>query len=233
MYGFERIEGSIEERAQEYADKIRALHPAGPYVLYGWSLGAVFALGVGQVMRAAGDDVRLVGLIDLAIPVEPEDNSPKGRRTRVERFQAFAQKTYGIKGELDDDMLQELGDASDEEQYQIIMELMKFADVKIPGGVIEHQRTSWLDGRDLEKTRPSHYDGDTVLYLADRYHDGIIEIEPRYADRLPNGGWDDFIPNLEIIHIPGDHLQIIDEPRIATIGADLTLKLAEIAKGAQ
>ncbi|WP_084525012.1 polyketide synthase Pks13 [Nocardia vaccinii] len=233
MYGFERIEGSIEDRSQEYADKIRALHPGGPYVLYGWSLGAVFALGVGQVMRAAGDDVRLVGLIDLAIPVEPEDNSPKGRRARVERFQAFAQKTYGIKGELDDDMLQELADASDEEQYQIIMELMKFADVKIPGGVIEHQRTSWLDGRDLEKTRPSHYDGDTVLYLADRYHDGIIEIEPRYADRLPNGGWDDFIPNLEIIHIPGDHLQIIDEPRIATIGADLTLKLAEIAKGAQ
>ncbi len=233
MYGFERIEGSIEDRSREYADKIRALHPGGPYVLYGWSLGAVFALGVGQVMRAAGDDVRLVGLIDLAIPVEPEDNSPKGRRARVERFQAFAQKTYGIKGELDDDMLQELADASDEEQYQIIMELMKFADVKIPGGVIEHQRTSWLDGRDLEKTRPSHYDGDTVLYLADRYHDGIIEIEPRYADRLPNGGWDDFIPNLEIIHIPGDHLQIIDEPRIATIGADLTLKLAEIAKGAQ
>ncbi|MBY8856106.1 acyltransferase domain-containing protein [Nocardia sp. CA2R105] len=233
MYGFERIEGSIEDRSREYADKIRALHPDGPYVLYGWSLGAVFALGVGQVMRAAGDDVRLVGLIDLAIPVEPEDNSPKGRRARVERFQEFAQKTYGIKGELDDDMLDELAAASDEEQYQIIMELMKFADVKIPGGVIEHQRTSWLDGRDLEKTRPSHYDGDTVLYLADRYHDGIIEIEPRYADRLPDGGWDDFIPSLEIIHIPGDHLQIIDEPRIATIGADLTLKLAEIAKGAQ
>lgn len=233
MYGFERIEGSIQDRSREYADKIRALHPDGPYVLYGWSLGAVFALGVGQIMRAAGDDVRLVGLIDLAIPVEPEDNSPVGRRKRIERFQAFAQKTYGIKGELDDDMLQELADASDEEQYQIIMELMKFADVKIPGGVIEHQRTSWLDGRDLEKTRPSHYDGDTVLYLADRYHDGIIEIEPRYADRLPNGGWDDFIPSLEIIHIPGDHLQIIDEPRIATIGADLTLKLAEIAKGAQ
>nr|WP_227833938.1 polyketide synthase Pks13 [Nocardia macrotermitis] len=233
MYGFERIEGSIEDRSKEYADKIRTLHPDGPYVLYGWSLGAVFALGVGQVMRAAGDDVRMVGLIDLAIPVEAEDNSPKGRRARVERFQEFAQKTYGIKGELDDDMLDELAQATDEEQYQIIIELMKFADVKIPGGVIEHQRTSWLDGRDLEKTRPSHYDGETVLYLADRYHDGIIEIEPRYADRLPNGGWDDFIPNLEIIHIPGDHLQIIDEPRIATIGADLTLKLAEIAKGAQ
>ncbi|OXR46581.1 Phthiocerol synthesis polyketide synthase type I PpsA [Nocardia cerradoensis] len=232
MYGFERIEGSIPERAREYAAEIRKIFPSGPYVLYGWSLGAVFALQVAQIMRAEGDDVRLVGLIDLAIPVEDEDSSPEGRRARIERFQAFAQKTYGIEGQLDDEMLQELADASDEEQYEIIMSLLKFADVKIPGGVLEHQRTSWLDGRDLQKAQPSHYEGDVTLYLADRYHDGIIELEPRFADRQPNGGWDGYIPNLEVIHIPGDHLQIIDEPRVAQIGADLTRKLAAISDDA-
>ncbi|WP_280314431.1 polyketide synthase Pks13 [Nocardia wallacei] len=231
MYGFERVEGSMEERARQYIPKIRELQPGGPYVFYGWSLGAVFSLQVAQLMRAEGDDVRLVGLIDLALPVESEDTSPEGRRARVERFQEFAKKTYGIEGELDDDMLRELADASDAEQYKIITDLLKFADVKIPGGVIEHQRTSWLDSRELEKAQPSHYDGDVVLYLADRYHDGMIELEPRFADRQPNGGWDEYLPALEIIHIPGDHLQIIDEPRIATIGADLTQKLAAIAKG--
>ncbi|WP_280271159.1 polyketide synthase Pks13 [Nocardia wallacei] len=231
MYGFERVEGSMEERARQYIPKIRELQPGGPYVFYGWSLGAVFSLQVAQLMRAEGDDVRLVGLIDLALPVDPEDSSPEGRRARVERFQEFAKKTYGIEGELDDDMLRELADASDAEQYKIITDLLKFADVKIPGGVIEHQRTSWLDSRELEKAQPSHYDGDVVLYLADRYHDGMIELEPRFAERQPNGGWDDYLPALEIIRIPGDHLQIIDEPRIATIGADLTQKLAAIAKG--
>ncbi|MEU6559942.1 polyketide synthase Pks13 [Nocardia nova] len=229
MYGFERIEGSIPERAREYADEIRKIFPSGPYVLYGWSLGAVFALQVGQIMRADGDDVRQIGLIDLAIPVEDEDTSPEGRRARIERFQSFAQKTYGIEAQLDDEMLQELADASDEEQYEIIMSLLKFADVKIPGGVLEHQRTSWLDGRDLQKAQPSKYDGAVTLYLADRYHDGIIELEPRFADRRPNGGWDGYIPNLEVIHIPGDHLQIIDEPRVSQIGADLTRKLAAIS----
>ncbi|SUA41087.1 polyketide synthase Pks13 [Nocardia africana] len=232
MYGFERIEGSIPERAREYAAEIRKIFPSGPYVLYGWSLGAVFALQVAQIMRAEGDDVRLVGLIDLALPVEDEDPSPEGRRARIERFQAFAQKTYGIEGQLDEEMLQELADASDEEQLEIIMGLLKFADVKIPGGVMEHQRTSWLDSRDLQKAQPSHYEGDVTLYLADRYHDGIIELEPRFADRQPNGGWDGYIPNLEVIHIPGDHLQIIDEPRVAQIGADLTRKLAAISDDA-
>jgi len=60
-------------------------------------------------------------------------------------------------------------------------------------------------------------------------HDGAIELEPRFAHRLPNGGWDEYVPRLKVVHIPGDHLQIVDEPRIGKIGADLTAKLAAIA----
>ncbi|MCM6776847.1 polyketide synthase Pks13 [Nocardia sp. CDC159] len=233
MYGFERVEGSIEERARQYLPEIRKIQPEGPYVLYGWSLGAVLALQVGQLLRAEGADVRLIGLLDLAIPVEPEDNSPEERIARITRYQDFAKKTFNLPAELDREQLEELAAASDEEQLQIVMELVKFSGAKIPGGVLEHQRTSWIEQRELAKVRPSRYEGDVVLYLADRYHDGAIELEPRYANRRPNGGWDEYIPNLEVIHIPGDHLQIVDEPRIATIGADLTRKLAEIAKGAK
>ncbi|TQM29436.1 polyketide synthase Pks13 [Nocardia bhagyanarayanae] len=234
MYGFERVEGDIEERARQYLPELRKIQGNGPYVLYGWSLGAVFALKVGQLLRAEGADVRYVGLIDLAIPAEPEDNSPAERVRRIQRYQEFAKKTYGIEGELPEEQLMELADASDEEQYTIVTNLIKLTGAKIPGGVLEHQRTSWIEGRHLAKTTPTRYDGNVVLYLADRYHDGMIELEPRYADRRPNGGWDEYIPNLEVIHIPGDHLQIVDEPRIGKIGADLTAKLGEIeAKGAQ
>ncbi|MVU79722.1 acyltransferase domain-containing protein [Nocardia sp. ET3-3] len=228
MYGFERTDGTIEERARQYIPEIRKRQPEGPYVFYGWSLGAVFALTVAQLMRAEGADVRLVGLIDLAIPVEPEHNTPEERLARMRRYQAFAQKTYGFNGELDDEQLEELASASDEEQIQIIMELVKFAGANIPGGVMEHQRTSFIENRELQKLELSDYDGAVTLYLADRYHDGLIELEPRFGDRRPNGGWSEHISDLEIIHIPGDHLQIIDEPRIATIGADLTKKLTEI-----
>ncbi|MGV9611816.1 polyketide synthase Pks13 [Nocardia xishanensis] len=234
MYGFERVDGSIEERARQYLPELRKLQGDGPYVLYGWSLGAVLALQVAQLLRAEGADVRLVGLIDLAIPVENEDNSPAERVRRIERFQVFARKTYNVPGELDREQIEELAAASDEEQYKMITDLIKMSGAKIPGGVLEHQRTSWIEQRALQQTQPSRYDGDVVLYLADRYHDGAIELEPRYGDRRPNGGWDEYIENLEIVHIPGDHLQIVDEPRIGRIGADLTAKLGEIeAKGAQ
>lgn len=229
MYGFERVEGSIEERARQYVPELRKIQGEGPYVLYGWSLGAVLSMAVAQILRSEGADVRVVGLIDLAIPTEPEDNSPAERIARMERYQAFAKKTYGVEGELGPEQLRELAEASDSEQFRMISDLIKMTGAKIPGGVLEHQKTSWIENRALQQVQPTHYDGDVVLYLADRYHDGAIELEPRYAHRRPNGGWDEYLPNLEIIHIPGDHLQIIDEPRIGRIGADLTAKLAEIS----
>ncbi|MBF6075259.1 acyltransferase domain-containing protein [Nocardia beijingensis] len=234
MYGLERVEGSIEERARQYLPELRKLQGDGPFVLYGWSLGAVLAMQTAQLLHAEGADVRVVGLIDLAIPTQGEDNSPEERVRRIERYQAFAKKTYGVDGELDREQLETLAAASDEEQFKMISDLIKISGAKIPGGVLEHQRTSWIDSRHLARTQPSHYDGNVVLYLADRYHDGMIELEPRFADRVPNGGWDEYIPNLEVVHIAGDHLQIIDEPRIGKIGADLTAKLAAIeAKGAK
>ncbi|MGK8487995.1 polyketide synthase Pks13 [Nocardia asiatica] len=234
MYGFERVDGSIEERARQYLPELRKIQGDGPFVLYGWSLGAVLAMQTAQLLRAEGADVRVVGLIDLAIPTQGEDNSPEERVRRIERYQTFAQKTYGVAGELDREQLETLAAASDEEQFKMISDLIKISGTKIPGGVLEHQRTSWIDSRHLARTQPSHYDGNVVLYLADRYHDGMIELEPRFADRVPNGGWDEYIPNLEVVHIAGDHLQIIDEPRIGKIGADLTAKLAAIeAKGAK
>ncbi|WP_280501105.1 polyketide synthase Pks13 [Nocardia farcinica] len=232
MYGFERVEGDIEQRAKQYIPELRRIQGDGPFVLYGWSLGAVFALQVAQLLRAEGADVRVVGLIDLAIPTQDEDNSPQERVRRIERYQAFAKKTYGFDGELDREQLEELAAASDEEQFQMISDLIKISGAKIPGGVLEHQRTSWVESRHLARTTPSRYDGDVVLYLADRYHDGMIELEPRFAERKPNGGWDEYLPNLQVVHIPGDHLQIVDEPRIGKIGADLTAKLVAMeAKG--
>ncbi|MEU1547388.1 polyketide synthase Pks13 [Nocardia sp. NPDC005745] len=234
MYGLERVDGSIEERARQYLPELRKIQGDGPFVLYGWSLGAVLAMQTAQLLRAEGADVRTVGLIDLAIPTQGEDNSPEERVRRIERYQVFAKKTYGVDGELDREQLETLAAASDDEQFKMISDLIKISGTKIPGGVLEHQRTSWIESRQLAKTQPSHYDGNVVLYLADRYHDGMIELEPRFADRLPNGGWDEYIPNLEVVHIAGDHLQIIDEPRIGKIGADLTAKLAAIeAKGAK
>ncbi|HEY5853725.1 MAG TPA: thioesterase domain-containing protein, partial [Aldersonia sp.] len=231
MYGFERVEGSIEERAREYLAPLRAIAPEGPYVLYGWSLGGVLAFAVANLLREQGADVRYVGLIDVAMPADPPDESPAGVRARWERYAEFAKRTYGVDAPLPYDRLAE---ADEEEQIQIIMDLVKLSGAKIPGGVIEHQRTSWIDTRELLNASSRPYDGDVVLYLADRYHADAIMLEPRFGKRAPNGaGWGDDVSNLEVIHVGGDHLQIIDEPYIAKVGADLTKRLEQLKEGSR
>ncbi|NLG56514.1 MAG: hypothetical protein GX542_12860, partial [Rhodococcus sp.] len=111
---------------------------------------------------------------------------------------------------------------------KILMDLLKMSGAKIPGGIIEHQRTSWLENRALQAVQPATYDGKVVLYLADRYHDDAIALEPAYKTRQPDGGWGEFVSDLEVVKIGGDHIQIVDEPYISKIAADLTKKLAEI-----
>jgi polyketide synthase 13 len=46
--------------------------------------------------------------------------------------------------------------------------------------------------------------------------------EPRYAIRQPDGGWGQYVADLEVVHIGGEHIQAIDEPIIAKVGAHMT-----------
>ncbi|WP_072689397.1 polyketide synthase Pks13 [Rhodococcus marinonascens] len=226
MYGFERTEGSIEVRAAEYLPIIRGIQGDGPYVLYGWSLGGVLAYAVARLLRESGADVRIVGLIDTVMAGEKTEDTPDEIRKRWQRYAAFAKKTYNVDYPLPYDKL--AAAESDDEQIKILTDLLKLSGSKIPGGIIEHQRTSWLDNRAIQTAEVLEYGGDVVLYMADRYHDDATTLEPAFKTRKPDGGWGEAVKNLEIIHVGGDHIQIVDEPYIAKVGADLTKKLAAI-----
>ncbi|NKS96653.1 hypothetical protein GS498_03695 [Rhodococcus hoagii] len=228
MFGLERVEGPIDERAAAYVPLLREIQGDGPYVLAGWSLGGVLAYAVARQLREQGADVRVVGLIDTVMAGEKVEDTPDEIRARWQRYAKFAKKTYGVDAPLPFDRLAEAG--SDEEQIGILMDLLKLSGAKIPGGIIEHQRTSWLDNRAIQTADPQPYDGDVVLYMADSYHEDAINLEPSFGTRQPDGGWGDVAKNLEVVYIGGDHIQIVDEPYISKVGADLSNKLAEIEK---
>ena len=227
VVGFDRVEGTIEERVRQYLPKLREVQPHGPYILVGWSLGGALAYGSAQLLREQGEDVAFVGLIDVVRPRHEVEETPDTKRARLERWKAFAVRTYG----LDEDIpvpMDRLVEADDNEQFRIIMEMMAMSGNKIPGGIIEHQRTSFLDNRALTDIRPTRFDGKVVLYRADKMHDGAIELEPQWAEIDEDGRWGEVVDDLEILHIGGDHLSIVDEPYVAKVGADLSRRIAEI-----
>lgn len=66
---------SVEQMAREYAARIRALRPDGPYVLVGRSFGGLVAYQVAARLREDGHRVGLVALLD-AVP-QPDGPAPE------------------------------------------------------------------------------------------------------------------------------------------------------------
>ncbi len=219
MYGIERVEGSVEERAAEYVPKLLEMHK-GPFILAGWSLGGAMAYACAIGLKQAGADVRFVGLIDTVRPGEEVPQTKEETRARWDRYARFAERTFNVQvPAIPYEQLEEL---DEEGQVQFVLDAVKASGVDIPGGVIEHQRTSYLDNRLLETAEIKPYDGHVTLYMADRYHDDAIFFEPRYATRKPDGGWGEYVADLEVVPIGGEHIQAIDEPYIAKVGAHLS-----------
>ncbi|WP_155927942.1 polyketide synthase Pks13 [Mycolicibacterium sp. CBMA 234] len=235
MIGLERVEGTIEERATQYVPKLLELNgwvdgkKGKPFILAGWSLGGALAYACAIGLKQAGADVALVGNIDCVRPGTPIDTSTEGTRQRWDRYAKFAEKTFNVQiPAIPYEELEVLDDAG---QVQFVLNAVKDAGVQIPGGIVEHQRTSYLDNRALDVVDIKPYDGRVVLYMADRYQDDAITFEPAYATRQPDGGWGEFVPNLEVVNIGGEHIQAIDEPYIAKVGAHMSQAINQIQAG--
>lgn len=220
VYGLERVEGSIQERAAEYVPKLMELGGTGPYVLAGWSLGGALAYACAVGLKRNGCDVRFVGLIDTVRAGEEVPQTKEEIRARWDRYALFASRTFNV--EIPEIPYEQLEQLDDDGQVRFVLDAVREAGVDIPGGIVEHQRTSYLDNRALDTATIEPYDGHVALYMADRYHDDAIMFEPRYAVRRPDGGWGEFVADLEVVPIGGEHIQAIDEPYIAKVGAHLS-----------
>jgi polyketide synthase 13 len=226
MYGFERVEGTIEERAAQYVPKLIEMQGDGPYILAGWSLGGVLAYACAIGLKRLGKDVQWVGLIDAVRAGEEIPQTKEEIRKRWDRYARFAEKTFNVT--IPAIPYEQLEELDDEGQVRFVLDAVSQSGVQIPAGIIEHQRTSYLDNRAIDTAQIQPYDGHVTLYMADRYHDDAIMFEPRYAVRKPDGGWGEYVSDLEIVPIGGEHIQAIDEPIIAKVGEHMSQALDAI-----
>ena len=228
MFGLERVEGSIEERAAQYVPKLIEMQGDGPYILAGWSLGGVLAYACAIGLARLGKNVEWVGLIDAVRAGEEVPQTKDEIRKRWDRYARFAEKTFNVT--IPAIPYEQLEELDDEGQIRFVLDAVSQSGVQIPAGIVEHQRTSYLDNRAIDTAVIQPYGGHVTLYMADRYHDDAITFEPRYAVRKPDGGWGEFVSDLEVVPIGGEHIQAIDEPYIAKVGAHMSEALAAIGR---
>ena len=230
VYGIERTEGPLAERAAGYLETIREIAAGRPVALGGWSFGGALAVEVARQLRAAGDEVALVVLLDTVQPSEPVPDTLDEAVLRWKRYADFAKKTYGLDVEVPREFLAEHGEDG---VLEMLLEGLGAEANAMGGGVIEHQRASFVDNRILQSVDLAQWseigaEVPFVLYRAERMHDGAIELEPRYAEIDPDGGWAKIVDDLEIVQLRGDHLAVVDEPEVGTVGKHLARRLSEI-----
>lgn len=220
VYGFERLEGlrHIEEKAAHYVAMLRDIAPHGPYYLGGWSLGGALGYEVAQQLKAAGEEVPAVVMIDTTIPKSTPGVTERDiLKDRFERFFEYMSETYDVPIDLDIESLVEL---DEDEQVAIMMGVVETAGIEMSPAVLEHQRTSYIDARIAERYLPERYDGKIILYRATER--GLTTaMDPRYARDDDTLGWDALCDDVDVVHVPGTHITLIDRPGVVTMADHL------------
>ena len=227
VYGVERLEGELADRAAAYLEEIIELADSRPVLLGGWSFGGALAYEVAHQLgkrAAAGEpsaEIERIVLLDTVQPKNPAPDTKEEMHARWDRYAAFAQKTYGLPLEVPHELLDQQGEGVMMQMFQQFLTSPEAKGMGLPAGVLEHQRASFVDNRILESLdfrAWAEVKAPVTLFRAERMHDGAIELEPAYAEVAPDGGWGEIVEDLEIVQLRGDHLAIVDEPEISKVG---------------
>ena len=226
VYGVERLEGELSERVAAYLDEIIELAAGQPIILGGWSFGGALAYEVANQLAQREKDgqpsatVARIVLLDTVQPRNPAPDTKEEMHARWDRYAAFAKKTYGLPLEIPHDLLDEHGEGIMMSMFQQFLNSPEANSLGLPAGVLEHQRASFVDNRVLDSLNFADWHtvaAPVTLFRAERMHDGALELEPALHDIAEDGGWGVIVKDLEIVHLKGDHLAIVDEPEISKV----------------
>ncbi len=215
-YGFESpfLEGrrafaTIEAMAGRYVEALRSVQPVGPYHLAGYSFGGVLAFEMARALRAAGEEVALLGIVDVGPGYRGLDYSrtetpplPFLDAARAEREPGSPWAAWRPEGDLDAAAL-----AAGWERR------LAAGEVIAPE---ERLWFAWWSHWHLvgPQWAPAPYDGRIDLFWA--------ETTEATDDTM---GWGATGAEVVVHRIPGRHEDLLRPPSLDAIGAGLRTRL--------
>jgi amino acid adenylation domain-containing protein len=202
----------VEDMATLYLEEIRRVQPEGPYSLGGWSLGALVAFEMARQLRAAGDEVALLAVLDSSpdIPDSGADAQAEDETTALLDIAGYVERLWGKDLGLTRGDLEGLdGEAG----LEVLLERLRAADFLPPGaGVTQLRRILRV------------YQANTLAakrYVPARYPDSVTvfrasEVPPEAAAHQPSDlGWGRLSGEPVDLHaVPGDHITMLAEPNV-------------------
>jgi len=214
----------VERMAATYIEAVRAASPEGPYLIGGYSSGGTVALEMARQLRAHGDEVALLAIIDSEAPIPAA--------TRVEWWSPRILASYLANlasWVVDDDFfrssLREKIARLRSKGRLLGARLRAFASRRQPNADIrdllgvwsfpdQHRAFLEVHAGALAKYRAHAYDGPITLIRARTLPLNAWLPRDLGWKRLAHGG-------LEVYVIAGAHDNILTEPRVRVLAARL------------
>ena len=208
LLGDEAPHRSIEAAATDYIAEMRQVQPHGPYHLGGFSGGGITAYEIAQQLRAQGEDIAALVLLDTPLPVRPTMTKGDRLRTKLQDIQRGGPKYLvdWVKARIAWEIQKRRGDdgAADEGQ-QFHNRAIQDAFLESVGN---YQVQPW--GGTLALFRPA---------LAAKWTVGNRLISDERAYLYPDNDWTRFAPDIAVFEVPGDHDSMVLEPNVRVLAA--------------
>jgi amino acid adenylation domain-containing protein len=210
---------TVDAMAERYLAAIRGAFPRGPYVLAGWSAGGVIAFEIARRLRAAGECVPLLVLLDTHAPGSDRPGAEPGE---VDLYLGY---THDITGMPADDLAalgDELHAAASADRPRVLAEWIARIDPGFPHAAVAQIRRSvavfGATMRAVHQHPPRPYDGDVLLVEA-------TDAVPGYP--RPEGGlapaWRRLLHGrFEVRTVSGTHGTLLDPPQVAAVAREVS-----------
>ncbi|MFJ1709557.1 amino acid adenylation domain-containing protein [Kitasatospora sp. NPDC088346] len=213
---------SVEELADSYLTALRTAQPHGPYTIGGWSFGGFVAFEIARRLRAAGEEVaRLLVLDTTALAQGPR--VPHGEEAVLEWF--FHELLWLRDGSGSPARNIPDGLGSLDAKFAFMARVASERGV-LPAGsspslvrrLFGVYRANWQAALAY---RPPLEDHDLTLIRATEPLPAVLDAMHRAArsrHQDPCNGWNDMTSGrIHVVGVPGDHLTIMEEPNVAHV----------------
>ena len=222
LYGDAAPHTSLPEAAADYIAELRQVQPTGPYMLGGFSGGGLTAWEMARQLKAAGEVVSVLVLLDTPLPMRPPLSRPDKAVIKLAELRARGP-----------------GYLLDWARSRWAWEMQKRS------GAVAQSETAQFHNAAIEAAFRAALPG----YVLTEREGATVLLRPP-LDRhwkVTRGNWvsaakeyvfDDndltrFAPNLQVIEVPGDHDSMVLEPNVRVMAARLrrVIEAAESAGG--
>ncbi|TNF63175.1 MAG: polyketide synthase, partial [Rhodobacteraceae bacterium] len=218
LIGDDAPHARIEDAARDYLAEIARVQPQGPYLLGGFSGGGITACEMAQQLRAAGQEVAVLALLDTPLPVRPA--LTRGDRARI-KLHEFRRKGLGYAREW----LRARIDWQLRGRHQVATDAPQ-------GAAAFNNRKIELAFREaVAAYRLQPWDGPMTLFRPplDRHWKvgGGRWVSRAREYVLPDNDWTRFAPRVTVVEVPGDHDSMVLAPNVGVLAASLRAEIAQ------